>query len=347
MLPQIEKEITQDCIDAVNNLLSVSFLDKSIEELPYLLKPRNIKAIEIEGIDNSGKETLAKNLSNHIYDIANRKVSEYNLYDKNQYKYVYPIVISFPDYASIYGRYLKEILRSEELQEKIPNWRELYYYDFYNTIEKIYSKANSDPNTLFIVIFDRYVMSNTVYKCLDLYNEKDFETYVFDLTPRRMPVFDAEGKIIQGEFKEDIPVKPAEDSDEYFNAIASKILYINQQALQDTMIKLHSNMEESDEIYQRLGGLVDMTVFLSVFKPEIIKEYKKALEEKEGKDLNESFMKQMFLAMLYNYISDPMVFDKYAMQITKSIPMTSIEYKSNWNTNKYEAKLFNILLSIL
>lgn len=347
MLPIFSKGLNQECIDAANNLLSVKFVDKKEEELPTLFRPRNVVILEIEGLDNSGKETLAGNVHYKLYNVVNRDHAKCNLFDKFTYKFVYPKVMSFPDYSSIYGKYIKEILRSEELQQSIPNWRDLYYYDFYYNISDIYDRANDDTNTLFVLVLDRFALSNVVYKCLDLYNEKEFETYLFDLTPRMIPVFNEKGEMVQGEVKEEKPVKPAEDTDEYFNAISGKLSYVNTQAMQPIFEKLHSNMEEIDEVYQKVGGLVDMTVFLSVFNPDAIKEYKKALEEKEGKDLNETFMKQMFLATLYNYLTEPMIFDKLAMQITKSIPMHVIEYKTNWNTSKYDYKIINTLLSII
>lgn len=308
-------------------LLAVPFIEKPTTEdssLPYLVKPRNVIMIDIEGIDNSGKETFSKTLKTYLEEFF-FKSKHLNAYISNDYKSVEIIRESFPRYSTPIGETIANFLRDENLQQENKNWRDLYLYDFYDYLKSIYTKAMNNPEVLHILIMDRGILSNAVYSCLEVFDEEKFINNIKIMS-----------KMILGEESEK-------------HKSISTILSHSVNLIQDFGVfdKLSDSLSKLADVYQRIGGLSDILNVISIRNENKVKVYLENLLNKENRDLNETPYKQLFIAFVYNSVSSPEILNQFTSQITHNIPCHFIEYQSNWNNIKYEHIILNTLLSIL
>lgn len=307
-------------------LLKVPFIEKgaSENELPYLIKPRNVVIIDVEGIDNSGKETFSKTLKTYLEEFF-FKNNYIHAYIPNQYKYAEIIRESFPRYSTLIGETISEFLRDENLQKENKNWRDLYLYDFYDYLKSVYTKAINNPEVLHILIMDRGLLSNAVYSCLDIFNEEEFISKV-----------NLYAKMILG--------TDVEESKSISTILSNSVGLLNDFGVFN---KISESLAKLEDVYHRIGGLSDILNVISIQHESTIKMYLENLLNKENRDLNETPYKQLFIAFVYNGITSSEIFDQFTSQVTHNIPVRFIEYKSNWNNTKYEHIVLNTLLSIL
>ena len=134
-----------------------------------IYKPKNLKIIEIDGLDSVGKETFVNELRLFITKEL-----------KNRMNNLKVLVQSFPAYKETQaGELLYYILRDESLKEKIPEWRNLFYIDQYLIFDEIYQQAKNDPISTYIYILDRGPISNVIYQAAN--NISNIENNPFTL----------------------------------------------------------------------------------------------------------------------------------------------------------------------
>lgn len=113
---------------------------------------RNYFIINIEGLDVSGKETLSNSLKERLADNmpADMKVEI--------------IRHSFPTYESRIGAVIADILANVPIENR--NQRELdmmFAYDRLDVMSEFRRKFEKNQDTFYILILDRYYMSNLIY----------------------------------------------------------------------------------------------------------------------------------------------------------------------------------------
>lgn len=142
---------------------------RNYKNYEFIYKPKNLKIIEIDGLDSVGKETFANELRLFITKEL-----------KNRTNNLKVMVQSFPAYKETHaGELLYYILRDESLKEKIPEWRKLFYIDQYLIFDEIYQQAKNDPTSKYIYILDRGPISNVIYQAAN--NISNIENNLFTL----------------------------------------------------------------------------------------------------------------------------------------------------------------------
>lgn len=111
------------------------------------MKRHNSFIIILEGIDGSGKHTLATALRDYI--LVNKSSFEYDSFGIEDVK-----LFSFPDYTGLCSKILKKMLSSEQTDHS--TIAALFALD-----RKLQDTDEDHPKT--VKIFDRYYQSNLVY----------------------------------------------------------------------------------------------------------------------------------------------------------------------------------------
>lgn len=154
-----------------------------------LHRPKNMFIVEIEGMDASGKETFSKSIVEYI-----------NMFDFGEKK-INAKVVSFPNYDSPIGCYIKDMLQKPAEERNAELLDRLFRMDRIVTMSNIIAEAECHPEVPTVIVLDRYHFSNLVYSDSDDYqSKKQFIEEVRDLPIANMiyhllPVDDESKKI--------------------------------------------------------------------------------------------------------------------------------------------------------
>ena len=121
----------------------------------------NYYIINLDGLDVSGKETFSKNLAKYLED--SKEQFNHEAVKKWEVR-----VVSFPDYNGIVGEDIKNELAKpiEDRDEDVLDY--LFKLDRKFKMREVMKEVKDNPDKFFIIILDRYYLSNLIYSLAHL-----------------------------------------------------------------------------------------------------------------------------------------------------------------------------------